>query len=130
MTRDEMRAIVRRDYADRVVRDIADELGLTRSAVIGMAHRMGLRARRPNRGGNGRGRKRKPAVTVRPQLSIVRSQALLDLHADACRWPLDGDLFCGAPATREHYCATHWHRAHVRRDQRWATTSASRSTGG
>ncbi len=112
MTRDEMREIVRRDYTDRVVRDIADELGLSRSAVIGMAHRMGLRARRPNRGGNGR---RGEGTSARAPMSVIRPQALFDLHAGACHWPLAGDLFCGAPATREHYCAMHWRRAHVRR---------------
>lgn len=122
MTRDEMRAIVRRDYADRRVRDIADQLGLSRAAVIGMAHRMGLRSARPNRGGW------KRTVASRSLSPPPSSCQIVELRAGTCRWPLDDGTFCAAPATRGHYCADHWDRAHLGREQ-WETTSARGTIG-
>lgn len=116
MTRDEVREIVRRDYADRTVREIAEEVGLSRSAVIGLAHRMGLRANRPNRGGWRRNTKRASRPPVKVSAPPAQPRALLELRAGTCRWPLDDGLFCAAPATHERYCAKHWRRAHLRRD--------------
>jgi hypothetical protein len=33
--------------------------------------------------------------------------ALLDLPADACRWPIGDDGWCGEPATHGAYCEQH-----------------------
>lgn len=73
---------------------IGNELGCTRNAVIGKAHRLGLE---------------RPA-----------GQKLLDLKSNGCRWPVDTvdgqHLFCGMKWKGEHgpYCEGHMERAHVK----------------
>jgi GcrA cell cycle regulator len=109
---------------------IAAELGgITRNAVIGKVHRLGLSGRAKP----AKARPRKPAPrpakprptsprrfpVLRPQPADAQSTldavALLDLHNDHCRWPLgdprqSGFAFCGGPAdlaARRPYCAHH-----------------------
>ncbi len=111
---------------------IATEMGgLTRSAVIGMAHRLGLprrktqqaskpkpRPRRSNRDVVGllsnraadRGKVKLPESKV-PVESTANHCTLFELTNESCRWPLGGPLepakfFCGAPSTRT-YCGFH-----------------------
>lgn len=47
-----------------------------------------------------------------------QAAALLDLPADACRWPIGDDSWCGEPATHKAYCEHHHResRAHNQRD--------------
>ena len=109
---------------------IADEIGVTRNAVIGKIHRLGLSpgrtAGRPARDRPPRDR-RPRLFTQRPLLRLVYAQApavetpiesaqrcsLLELAHGKCRWPINDPgnadfAFCGndsIPALS--YCAGH-----------------------
>lgn len=80
--------------------EIGERLGMTKNAIIGKAHRIGLKARRA---------------------SPRRSRAqLLKLNGQTCQWP-SGDpgtaefRFCGTPAIRgKSYCPDHYARAYIR----------------
>jgi GcrA cell cycle regulator len=88
---------------------IAEELGsVTRNAVIGKAHRLGL-ASRPS-----------PIKTDGPIRRPGKSKG------PSCQWPL-GDpsamdfKFCGAPIEPGRpYCARHCEQAYIRRDNKAA----------
>lgn len=96
---------------------IADNLGgITRNAVIGKAHRLGLKAR-PS--------PVKPAPAVakpepkpKPVKEKPRRVTLLDLTERMCKWPLghpgEADFhFCGERAEPgQPYCADHCRRAY------------------
>jgi GcrA cell cycle regulator len=110
-------------------RQIAKALGgVSRNAVIGKVHRLGLSGRaRPTAPG------RKPAKTLRPQRCGRRRVAprrgtaapaieiaaagpglatVETVSAHACRWPIgdpkaDDFSLCGRPATQGAYCAAH-----------------------
>lgn len=114
---------------------IADALGggLTRNAVIGRIHRMGLY--RPTHH-HPKGEKRiprKPREPLKkrinlhcldmscapnlPQEIVSRPLTLFDLKSHHCRWPVSGDgvatLFCGADKHAEFpYCARHCRMAY------------------
>lgn len=80
--------------------EIGDRLGMTKNAIIGKAHRIGLKARRA---------------------SPKRSRAqLLKLNGQTCQWPF-GDpgtpdfRFCGgATISGKSYCTEHYARAYIR----------------
>ena len=90
---------------------IGERLGITKNAVVGKVHRLGL----PKRGVANRvaavPSSRKPAG------EIIR---LDKLSSGMCCWPegdpgTDAFRFCGAPAVREKpYCEEHCRRAYVR----------------
>ena len=109
--------------AEQIARDLAN--GITRSAVLGKVHRMGLSA-----GRSGRPPKR-PAVGPKPpRLAPANSRparpigtppevatkhglvTLLSVRRCQCRWPFgepgaaDFSL-CGQPVTRGAFCASH-----------------------
>ena len=113
---------------------IAAELGegVTRNAVIGKAHRMGLSSRpSPVKGEPGAApapqAKRAPA----PKKENIKV-TLLDLTERMCKWPLghpgDADFqFCGKPSLPTFpYCADHCAQAYQvqqpRRDRRNSKT--------
>ena len=80
--------------------EIGERLGMTKNAVIGKAHRIGLKARRAS-----------------PKRSRAR---LLRLNGQSCQWPF-GDPgepdfhFCGKPAMPgKSYCPDHFARAYIR----------------
>jgi GcrA cell cycle regulator len=116
--------------------------GVTRNAVIGKLHRLGLSGRRPTtparrpRGEGPRPARRtavrapRPAACAAPPAApeaAGRVPDLLGLRPGLCRWPI-GDprssafSFCGAGCGRlGPYCPAHRRRAHVRRRRRAAT---------
>ena len=124
---------------------IADRLGeVTRNAVIGKVHRLGLAGRRtalrqprrtsPRRTG-GRSGMRKPVLRSRPcpatpnRLPPAPAALMLSvaqLTAATCHWPIGdprapGFGFCGARATpgdKQPYCATHRRFGHQPRRAR------------
>ena len=109
---------------------IADEIGVTRNAVIGKIHRLGLApgrtAGRPARDRPPRDR-RPRLFTQRPLLRLVYAQApavetpiesaqrcsLLELAQGSCRWPINDPgnadfAFCGNDSHPGlSYCAGH-----------------------
>lgn len=106
---------------------IAGELGgVTRNAVIGKAHRLGLQSRpSPVKGDASRAKKPAPAAPRKPEKKRV---TLLDLTDRMCKWPIghpgEPDFhFCGRPAAPGMpYCAEHCAAAYQaqapRRDRR------------
>jgi GcrA cell cycle regulator len=135
--------IVRSLWGKMSCREIADTLdcGLTKSSIIGKAHRLGLE--KLKKGGNnsaGRGpdkTKRKhskplrpynfgngtwrPSIPMPPEAIEATTKfrcTFLQLNSNTCRWPI-GDpgapdfCFCGAPPQPEKpYCAAHCARAY------------------
>ena len=121
---------------------IAAELGegVTRNAVIGKAHRLGLKSRpspvktdqpkakAPAKSENPAPAKAKPAP--KPAAPKSKLVTLLDLTERVCKWPIghpgDEDFhFCGAPSEAGHpYCAKHCAEAYQaqapRRDRKRA----------
>ncbi len=90
--------------------EIGNRLGVTKNAVVGKVHRLGL----PKRQSPIRKTAEKPAV---PTGEIIK---LDKLTPSMCCWP-EGDpgtedfRFCGAPAMEGRpYCEEHCRRAYVR----------------
>ena len=110
---------------------IAAEIGgITRNAVIGKAHRLGLDVlypRRPRTGPSARVKTtRDKTAVVQPQQGAVHAAnnftsqnlTLMQLEASSCRWPVDGSeaagfFFCGAQVSGKFpYCEYHVGFAH------------------
>jgi len=119
---------------------IANELGVSRNAVIGKAHRIGLVAR--NTRPQSAPRKPRLSRATRPPawMSVLtppllqgspeaaidmapddteptpRIVPLIALTADDCRWP-SGEgatlTFCGHPICAGKYCGFHYRKAHA-----------------
>jgi GcrA cell cycle regulator len=111
---------------------IAQRLGVTRNAVLGKIHRLGLskpRAPRPPAKRTPEPRPRRPLVSAARAVLLAQPRAvaaapvpldvgpglvphLEDLPRRACHWPL-GDpqandfAFCGRPAETGPYCPAH-----------------------
>lgn len=103
--------------AGRTASQIAEELGdVTRNAVIGKVHRLGLKSR-PSPIRTERERERRPAAA--PSAPDVRPRRVSDRD---CHWPIGnprepGFRFCGAPAEPDRpYCAAHCAIAYRRSD--------------
>ena len=85
---------------------IGNRLGVTKNAVVGKVHRLGLQ-RRPD-----------PIPQKKPHKS--HRLGLADLSPNQCRWPSgnpgDEDFeFCGAPVQHgKPYCRSHSARAYTR----------------
>ncbi len=90
--------------------EIGRQLGISKNAVVGKAHRLGLSSRPSpiRRNGKGESPKSKPRLVT-----------LEDLTAGMCRWPFgdpgDEDFhFCGKKAVQgKPYCADHAAKAYV-----------------
>ncbi|RMB00593.1 GcrA family cell cycle regulator [Eilatimonas milleporae] len=107
---------------------IAKELGegVTRNAVIGKAHRLGLKSR-PSPVKSDKTKAKAPAKKAAKK-EAKKFVTLLDLTDRMCKWPIghpgDPDFhFCGRPAEPGMpYCATHCAEAYQaqppRRDRR------------
>lgn len=89
---------------------IGDRLGITKNAVVGKVHRLGLPKRQsPIR--------KTPEKAVKPRGEVIK---LDKLSAGMCCWP-DGEpgteefRFCGKPQMDDKpYCEDHCRRAYVR----------------
>lgn len=107
--------------------EIAAQIGCySRNAVIGKAHRLGLRRdqRPPKERKERPGRKKGPrAITIRspevPSAEVFVCKdagdleplhlSLINLRQNSCRWPYgDGPFtFCGHQTVKQPYCAAH-----------------------
>jgi len=94
---------------------IAEELGdVTRNAVIGKAHRLGL-SRRPSPVKTPEKKKPKPKAKAKKESKVEQEQVvtLLMLTERICKWPIghpgEPDFhFCGLKSTPgQPYCADH-----------------------
>lgn len=99
--------------------EIGKALDVSKNAVVGKAHRLGLKGR-PSPIKRGKPQRTKPEPKIR---------SVIELSAHTCRWPIGdprepGFHFCGAPALPgKPYCAEHAAVAYV-------SSSSSRSGGG
>ena len=109
--------------AEQIARDLAN--GITRSAVLGKVHRMGLsaeRAGRPCKRPDVRPGKTHVAPHKPPPVRPVHTppeaemeHGLVTLHSVRrfqCRWPFGNPgaadfSLCGQPVTRGSFCASH-----------------------
>lgn len=115
--------------ADEIARALNG--GLSRSAVLGKVHRLGLSAGRPARAGPATPRVKRlrerragpPAEVERPSVASspprglreddlpTGERDLLALRRDQCRWPYGepetGLSFCGRPVARGAFCRDH-----------------------
>lgn len=128
-------------------------LGVSRNAVIGKIHRLGLsgKYRRPReRGPRGMRTKAKRAARLpetteqassRPEIPQMRpdkrpgSFDLLELRAGMCRWPSDNTTppytFCGrAQVPESSYCQAHRRMAHSRGSQKDVDRAAEEALAG
>jgi GcrA cell cycle regulator len=97
-------------------REIGNELGVTRRAIIGKANRLKLTPRKAG-GKHGVSRPRRKIIAVAPpEKPEPIGISLFDIRAHQCRWPLTDVvpisefLFCGS-ATMEStctYCLDHF----------------------
>jgi GcrA cell cycle regulator len=95
--------------------EIGRRLGITKNAVIGKVHRLGLTQRRPS-----------PKAKPEP----IHFLRLASLRAGMCSWPIgdpgeDGFHFCGSPALgNKPYCGKHCAVAYVASKDRRHSSSA------
>ena len=96
---------------------IARNLGATRSAVMGLCRRNGIRllgmVRVPV------ARKEPPPAAVIPEPPKTGHVGLMDLRTGVCRYPVEGEgkhtLFCGGSVEAGVYCDAHRAVAYVER---------------
>lgn len=94
--------------------EIGKRLGVSKNAVVGKAHRLGLKGRpSPIK------RTRKAAKPEKAEKPAAPTPAIMELQGPTCRWPI-GDPrepdfhFCGAPALPgKPYCREHAAIAYV-----------------
>ena len=95
--------------------EIGKRLGVSKNAVVGKAHRLGLKGR-PSPIKKAKQPRQAAAPVKEPE---PKMKTLVDLSANTCRWPIGdprepGFHFCGAPAIPgKPYCATHAAVAYV-----------------
>lgn len=111
--------------ASQIARALAG--GVTRNAVIGKVHRLGLSGRAKRSAPTLRLRREaRPRRAIRRAATVphatpstpvepppeVGAASILSVRRGQCRWPIgdplaDGFCLCGAPAVRGAYCAGH-----------------------
>lgn len=96
--------------------EIGKQLGVSKNAVVGKAHRLGLKGR-PSPIKRAAKPPRKAAPKAKEPEQKIRS--VVDLSAHTCRWPIGdpkepGFHFCGAPSmSSKPYCREHAAIAYV-----------------
>ena len=117
--------------------EIGRRLGVTKNAVVGKVHRLGLKKRqspiRQSSSTSAQPKKAKPAAAQQPQADTLSQPAvaktrmptgdvvrLEELTSSMCSWP-EGEPgteefhFCGEPSIADKpYCAAHCERAYVK----------------
>jgi GcrA cell cycle regulator len=150
------RLVVMWETAGLPAAEIGKILGVSKSAIIGKAHRLGLVDRAPPR--TARLLKIEQDIEQPPQIPQMRTNKrplafpvppsppppppepaygtlkLLALRHNSCRWP-EGDgpifVFCGRPRHHESsYCAEHHAMAHARGSQRDYDRAAEQALAG
>jgi hypothetical protein len=134
----EVLRVARRLYLDLGLSasESAAHIGVTRSALIAKAHRMGWAQERVRggaaanlvRGGRALARALRPArpprpvsprLTAPPDASAVRPRPWLERRAGQCAYPVGGDgeavMSCCAPSGAATYCRTHRAAMYLRR---------------
>ncbi|SIS41243.1 GcrA cell cycle regulator [Insolitispirillum peregrinum] len=95
--------------------EIGKRLGVSKNAVVGKAHRLGLKGR-PSPIKRTKAPRQTPAA---PKEKEQKIRSVVDLSAHTCRWPIGdprepGFHFCGAPTiANKPYCAEHAAIAYV-----------------
>lgn len=95
--------------------EIGKRLGVSKNAVVGKAHRLGLKGRPSPIKRAKNSRQSSPA----PKEKDKKIRSVVDLSANTCRWPIGdprepGFHFCGAPTLPgKPYCAEHAAIAYV-----------------
>ena len=110
--------------------EIGKQLGVSKNAVVGKAHRLGLKGRPSPI------KRQEKAAAPKKEKKVF---TLTDLTAQTCRWPIgdpkhDDFHFCGAPVVPgKPYCLEHCMAAYVgsnkpsRNEEAAQQSSASRS---
>ena len=126
-TEERLRRMKQLFEAGCTTREIAAELGhgITRNAVVGKVHRLGLSKMNGNGAKERELRRLKPPPPPKPHWAKVepgtRRVILFELTDAMCRWPIgdpqDADFgFCGNRKMHGHsYCAFHTRAAYIRR---------------
>lgn len=97
--------------------EIGKRLGVSKNAVVGKAHRLGLQGRPSPIKREQKPRQDAPASRKKETDPKIRS--VVDLSVHTCRWPIGdprepGFHFCGAPSLpNKPYCAEHASVAYV-----------------
>ncbi|MEX1147293.1 MAG: GcrA family cell cycle regulator [Sphingomonadales bacterium] len=112
--------------ASQIAADLAE--GVTRNAVIGKAHRMGLSSRPSPVKAEPAAKPRKPAAPRPKKKEVKKAISLLDLNERMCKWPIghpgDADFhFCGKSSVSgmpycDEHCAMAYQAQNTRRDRR------------
>jgi GcrA cell cycle regulator len=95
--------------------EIGKRLGVSKNAVVGKAHRLGLKGR-PSPIKRSKTPRQAPAA---PKEKDQKIRSVVDLSAHTCRWPIGdprepGFHFCGAPSmANKPYCEKHAAIAYV-----------------
>lgn len=117
--------------------EIGKRLGVSKNAVVGKAHRLGLKGRPSPIKRNGAAEpaakpaRQKAAPAKEPPKKI---RSVVDLSAQACRWPIGdprepGFHFCGAPSIpSKPYCAEHAAIAYVGSSKSNSSNSSNNSS--
>lgn len=91
---------------------IASEMGRTRNQVIGRAHRMGLSVKYPRAPCKNAFKqiRRAPNRIIATWAPIIGCEpvSIMDLKPHHCRWPIDGQGYCGRQRSEPtSYCLEH-----------------------
>ena len=99
------------------ISSIGEELGVTRNAIAGKAHRLGLKKRQSPIAQKKTAVKKEPVIEEITDLPLRLALRKLNWSRSKCVWPT-GDpkhtdfSFCGAPILAgKPYCAAHCHEA-------------------
>jgi len=105
--------------------EIGKRLGVSKNAVVGKAHRLGLKSRPSPI--------RRPTKKAAPKKEVSKVFTLADLTNQTCRWPHgdpkeDDFHFCGKPVVQgKPYCSDHCEYAYVGSNRGSSSSSSSSS---
>ena len=116
----ERKTLIKRLWADGLnARAIGNQIGMSKSAVLGVIHRMraaGETVERRHKAPKKEAPKMPPILVKPPEDPAPHNEriSLFDLRASDCRYPFgsmaSGYTYCGAPKEKGAYCAEHYAR--------------------